>query len=39
MGWTGDAHAFAPTANYLYDASGFWRGWHKDIWAEQQQGA
>jgi alpha-L-rhamnosidase len=37
MGWTGDAHAFAPTANYLYDASGFWRGWHKDIWAEQQQ--
>lgn len=37
MGWTGDAHAFAPTANYLYDASGFWRGWHKDIWSEQQQ--
>jgi alpha-L-rhamnosidase len=37
MGWTGDAHAFAPTANYLYDASGFWRGWHKDVWSEQQR--
>lgn len=36
MGWTGDAHAFAPTANYLYDTAGFWRGWHKDIWSEQQ---
>jgi alpha-L-rhamnosidase len=37
MGWTGDAHAFAPTANYLYDTAGFWRGWHKDIWSEQQR--
>lgn len=37
MGWTGDAHAFAPTADYLYDAAGFWRGWHKDIWSEQQR--
>ena len=36
MGWTGDAHAFATTANYLYDTAGFWRGWHKDIWFEQQ---
>ena len=36
MGWTGDAHAFATTANYLYDIAGFWRGWHKDIWSEQQ---
>lgn len=36
MGWTGDAHAFATTANYLYDTAGFWRGWHKDIWSEQQ---
>lgn len=37
MGWTGDAHAFAPTADYLYDTAGFWRGWHKDIWSEQQR--
>lgn len=37
MGWTGDAHAFASTANYLYDTAGFWRGWHKDIWFEQQR--
>ncbi|KAF6812505.1 alpha-l-rhamnosidase [Colletotrichum musicola] len=37
LGWTGDAHAFAPTANYLYDAAGFWRGWHKDIWSEMQR--
>ena len=36
LGWTGDAHAFATTANYLYDTAGFWRGWHKDIWFEQQ---
>ncbi|TDZ38158.1 hypothetical protein C8035_v006814 [Colletotrichum spinosum] len=37
LGWTGDAHAFAPTANYLYDAAGFWKGWHKDIWSEMQR--
>jgi len=37
QGWTGDAHAFAPTANYLYDAAGFWKGWHKDIWSEMQR--
>ncbi|KAF2112991.1 alfa-L-rhamnosidase [Lophiotrema nucula] len=36
LGWTGDAHAFMPTANYLYDASGFWRGWLKDAWSEQK---
>lgn len=34
LGWTGDAHAFAPTANYLYDASGFWRAWLRDVWSE-----
>ncbi|KAH7385831.1 alpha-L-rhamnosidase A [Pyrenochaeta sp. MPI-SDFR-AT-0127] len=34
LGWTGDAHAFMPTANYLYDASGFWRAWLKDVWSE-----
>ncbi|KAI1491091.1 extracellular glycosyl hydrolase family 78 protein [Biscogniauxia mediterranea] len=35
LGWTGDAHAFAPTANFLYDASGFWNGWLKDVQSEQ----
>lgn len=38
LGWTGDAHAFMPTANYLYDASGFWRGWHKDASSETKRG-
>jgi len=38
LGWTGDAHAFMPTANYLYDASGFWRAWLKDSWSEQSVG-
>jgi len=27
LGWTGDAHAFSPTANFLYDTAGFWRSW------------
>ncbi|KAI1078745.1 glycoside hydrolase family 78 protein [Whalleya microplaca] len=35
LGWTGDAHAFSPTANFLYDTSGFWRGWMKDVQSEQ----
>ncbi|KAH9904912.1 extracellular glycosyl hydrolase family 78 protein [Xylariomycetidae sp. FL2044] len=35
LGWTGDAHAFSPTANFLYDTSGFWRGWLKDAQSEQ----
>ncbi|KIX03492.1 uncharacterized protein Z518_07045 [Rhinocladiella mackenziei CBS 650.93] len=35
LGWTGDACAFAPTANFLYDTSGFWRGWLKDMQSEQ----
>ncbi|KAI1505911.1 extracellular glycosyl hydrolase family 78 protein [Biscogniauxia marginata] len=35
LGWTGDAHAFAPTANFLYDTSGFWNGWLKDVQSEQ----
>ncbi|KAI1103493.1 glycoside hydrolase family 78 protein [Jackrogersella minutella] len=38
LGWTGDAHAFAPTAGFLYDTSGFWRGWMKDVQSEQVQG-
>ncbi|KAI0115641.1 extracellular glycosyl hydrolase family 78 protein [Nemania sp. FL0031] len=35
LGWTGDAHAFSPTANFLYDTAGFWRGWLKDVASEQ----
>ncbi|KAI0020309.1 extracellular glycosyl hydrolase family 78 protein [Xylariomycetidae sp. FL0641] len=31
LGWLGDAHAFAPTANFLYDTTGFWNGWLKVI--------
>ena len=38
LGWTGDAHAFMPTSNYLYDASGFWRSWLKDLWSESSTG-
>ncbi|KAJ6440548.1 Hybrid polyketide synthase/ nonribosomal peptide synthetase [Purpureocillium lavendulum] len=37
LGWTGDAHAFGPTANFLYDTSGFWRGWHRDMYSEMQR--
>ena len=36
LGWTGDAHAFGPTSNFLYDTAGFWRGWHRDVWSEMQ---
>ncbi|KAI8963102.1 glycoside hydrolase family 78 protein [Daldinia sp. FL1419] len=39
LGWTGDSHAFAPTANFLYDTSGFWRGWLKDLRLEQVKDA
>ncbi|KAI0904860.1 extracellular glycosyl hydrolase family 78 protein [Ustulina deusta] len=35
LGWTGDAHAFSPTSNFLYDTAGFWRGWLKDVVSEQ----
>ncbi|KAI1469893.1 glycoside hydrolase family 78 protein [Daldinia caldariorum] len=38
LGWTGDSHAFAPTANFLYDTAGFWRGWLKDLHSEQVKG-
>jgi alpha-L-rhamnosidase len=34
MGWTGDAHMFGPTSNFLYDTAGFWRSWHRDVWSE-----
>ncbi|KAL1801737.1 hypothetical protein ACET3X_002079 [Alternaria dauci] len=26
LGWTGDAHNFGTTADYLYNTAGFWRG-------------
>ncbi|KAI6084112.1 glycoside hydrolase family 78 protein [Hypoxylon rubiginosum] len=39
LGWTGDSHAFSPTANFLYDTAGFWRGWLKDFQSEQVKGA
>ncbi|KAK6911037.1 hypothetical protein I203_105072 [Kwoniella mangroviensis CBS 8507] len=36
LGWTGDIQVFAPTANYLFDTSGFLSGWLKDVYSEQQ---
>lgn len=39
LGWTGDAHAFGPTSNFLYNTAGFWRGWHRDVWSEMQSRA
>ncbi|KAL4902713.1 hypothetical protein BDW74DRAFT_186680 [Aspergillus multicolor] len=35
LGWTGDIHAFARTANFIYDTAGFLRGWLKDVHSEQ----
>ncbi|KAL4976034.1 bacterial alpha-L-rhamnosidase-domain-containing protein [Aspergillus desertorum] len=35
LGWTGDIHAFARTANFIYDTAGFLRGWLKDAYSEQ----
>lgn len=35
LGWTGDLQAFAPTANYLYDTSGFLTNWLHDLYEEQ----
>ncbi|KFY58205.1 hypothetical protein V496_06226 [Pseudogymnoascus sp. VKM F-4515 (FW-2607)] len=37
VGWTGDAHVFGPTSNYLFDTSGFWKSWHKDVWLDMQR--
>ncbi|KAM0329115.1 hypothetical protein ACHAQA_004410 [Verticillium albo-atrum] len=36
-GWTGDATAFGPTSNFLYDTSGFWRSWHRDVYADMMR--
>ncbi|KAI0471696.1 extracellular glycosyl hydrolase family 78 protein [Xylariaceae sp. FL0804] len=27
LGWSADAQVFCPTANFLYNTTGFWRGW------------
>jgi alpha-L-rhamnosidase len=37
LGWTGDAHVFGPTANFLYDTCGFWKSWHRDVWHEMSR--
>jgi alpha-L-rhamnosidase len=37
LGWTGDLQVFAPTACFLYDASGFLRSWLADLAADQQK--
>ena len=31
LGVTGNAHAFAPTRNCLYDTAGVRHGWHEDL--------
>ncbi|MDC4233428.1 glycoside hydrolase family 78 protein [Actinomyces sp. B33] len=31
LGWTGDAQAFAATANTLFDAEAFWASWLRDL--------
>ncbi|MBB4080681.1 alpha-L-rhamnosidase [Lewinella aquimaris] len=35
LGWTGDAQAFARTATFNYDVSGFFQKWLKDLAADQ----
>ncbi len=35
LGWTGDIHAFAPTAAFLYDVRGVLGSWLDDLAAEQ----
>lgn len=35
LGWTGDISAFAPTAAFLFDVSGFLADWLQDLRAEQ----
>jgi alpha-L-rhamnosidase len=36
LGWTGDLQVFAPTASFLYHASGFLTSWLQDLVADQQ---
>jgi alpha-L-rhamnosidase len=35
LGWTGDIQAFAPTATFLFDTTGFLASWLADLAAEQ----
>lgn len=35
LGWTGDAQAFAATANTLFDTATFWQSWLRDLELEQ----
>ena len=35
LGWTGDAQAFAATANTLMDAEAFWVSWLRDLELDQ----
>ncbi|MBH0081874.1 alpha-L-rhamnosidase [Salinibacterium sp. SWN167] len=35
MGWTGDAQAFAMTANTIFDTESFWRSWLLDLEIDQ----
>jgi alpha-L-rhamnosidase len=37
LGWTGDAQAFARTAAFNADVSGFFRKWMKDVAADQYE--
>ncbi|UGQ12243.1 glycoside hydrolase family 78 protein [Yinghuangia sp. ASG 101] len=37
MGWTGDIHAFAPAAAFLYDVRGVLGSWLDDLAAEQRE--
>jgi len=37
LGWTGDLHAFAPTAAFLYDVRGVLGSWLADLAAEQAE--
>ncbi|MBB1514440.1 family 78 glycoside hydrolase catalytic domain [Tessaracoccus sp. MC1679] len=35
LGWTGDIQVFTPTAEFLYDSTGFLRSWLRDLEADQ----
>ncbi|WP_022867283.1 alpha-L-rhamnosidase [Schaalia vaccimaxillae] len=37
LGWTGDAQAFAATANTLFDAESFWASWMRDVEISQDE--
>ncbi len=36
LGWTGDIQVFSPTAQFLFDSSGFLVSWLADLTADQQ---